>query len=764
MHRVLQSDDGDGEGAAMTIGLSLPRIDAVGKVTGDAIYPADLKPTDTLHGKVVFTNQPHARLVRLDVSRALAMPGVVDVVTAADVPVNEYGLTMFDQPVLIGPGSKVSSQLECNVSRWEADQLAVVIAQTPEQAIDGAAEIEADWEQIPVVSDIDSAIKDQALVHAESGTNAYLHYKLRKGDIGEGWRLADVVVEATYELPLQEHAYLQPEAAVSYIDQEGRVTVEIAGQWIHEDQAQIAHALGIDPDRVRVIYPSVGGAFGGREDMSLQIVMALAVWKLHQRGIDRPVRAVWSREESIVGHHKRHRGRVHARWGATNQGKVVAVESLAHLDAGAYNYTTNKVLGNLHLSLAGPYRIPHAHIDSFGVYTNTVPGGAFRGFGAPQGALVAESQMNKLAAELGIDPVEIRRRNCLQEGSIGITQAELPPAVGVGAVIEACAEAFGWPELGPAEEMRPFASLPSSPASVRRGRGFAASMKNIGFSFGFDERCEAVVELHGESEIERVVLHHAGAEVGQGAHTVFRQMAAEAVGIELDLVEAHYSDTASTGDSGSASASRLTWMAGNSILGATEEAQKRWNEGDRPAVGHFRYVPPPTEALDAEDGTGNPVIAYGYAAEAVALSIDIDTGHIQVDRVVCADDVGRVINPNLVEGQVEGAVVQAHGYTITEDLQVREGHIINPRLSGYLIPGIGDIPIRVETVIVEIPDPRGPWGAKGMAEMPLIPYAPAVIAALHDATGVWFHQIPLTPSRVVAELRKHGVGGGRAFG
>jgi len=526
---------------------------------------------------------------------------------------------------------------------------------------------------------------------------------------------------------------------------------------VTEDRKQIAQMLGLPEEQVVVRYVAIGGAFGGREDMSLQIVMAIGAWKLQQRGFTRPLRSQWTREESIVGHHKRHRGKIHARLGATREGRIVAVEADCYLDAGGYNYTSSKVLGNLHLCVAGPYEVPNARIDSYAVYTNAVPTGAFRGFGAPQGALVAETQMNKLAGELGIDPVELRLRNALRNGSIGITQVEMPPGVSLIPVIEAAASAAAGSLEAPALE--PVATLPPAQSSVRRGRGFACAFKNVGFSFGFPERCEAYVELHGVDEIDRVVLFSGGAEVGQGAHTALKQMAAEAVGVELSQVETVYSDTAFTGDSGSASASRLTWMAGNAILGAAEEASKRWLEGDRPARGEFRFVPPPTELLDPESGVGQPNFAYGYVAEAVDLSVDIDTGHIRVDRVICADDVGRVINRMLVEGQVEGAVVQAHGYALTEDLQVKDARIVNPRLSGYLIPGIDDIPTKVQTILLEFPDPRGPWGARGMAEMPLIPYAAAVVAALHDATGVWFHQIPLTPPRVVEELRRHGIGG-----
>ncbi|MCB0969518.1 MAG: molybdopterin-dependent oxidoreductase, partial [Ilumatobacter sp.] len=274
-----------------------------------------------------------------------------------------------------------------------------VVAETKEAADAAAGAIVVEWEQLPILGDIDDALAaDAVLLHPENDlpTNSYTNYKIRKGDMDAGWAQAAAVVEATYEVPYQEHAYLQPEAGLSYVDDEGRVTVEVAGQWTHEDREQIAHALDLPDDRVRVIYPAIGGAFGGREDTSIQIVLAVAAQQLHARGEHRPVSVQWSREESIVGHHKRHRGRIHAKWGADADGKIVAIESEAWLDAGAYNYTSNKVLGNCHLSQAGPYEVPNAHIDSHAVYTNAVPGGAFRGFGGPQGSFVAEMQMNRL--------------------------------------------------------------------------------------------------------------------------------------------------------------------------------------------------------------------------------------------------------------------------------------------------------------------------------------------------------------------------------
>ena len=743
----------------MTVGSSSFRVDAPGKVTGATRYPGDIERENVLHAKVVFTDRPHARLLSLDVGPALEREGVVEVVTASDIPVNEYGLTMFDQPVLVGVDHTGRSKVACDVSRWEADHLAVVVAESEDAAAQGAAAIVAEWEDLPLVPDIDAAMAPDALVvHPDTAPgNDYFHLRIEKGDMVVGWEGADVVIEATYEFPHQEHAYLQPEAAVASIDEEGRVLVEVGGQWTYEDLEQICHALDLEHDQVRVVYPAIGGAFGGREDMSLQIVMAAAALKLHRRGIDRPIRCKWSREESMVGHHKRHRGRVHARLGATRNGRITAVEADVMLDAGAYNYTSNKVLGNLHLCVAGPYDIPNASIHSRAIYTTSVPGGAFRGFGAPQGAFVAESQMNKMADALGIDPIELRLRNVLQEGSLGITQTEMPPGVSMSEVIVAAAEAASTRlEETP---FHAFSSLPPSEARVRRGRGFACAYKNIGFSFGFPERCEAEIVLHGDDEVEFAELFHGAAEVGQGTHTALVQMAAAATGIDADRVRSTFSDTATSGDSGSVSASRMTWMAGNSILGAAEEATKRWNEGDRPARGSFRFVPPPTEVLDPETGVGQPNFAYGYVAEVADVAIDIDTGHIMIERIVCADDVGKAINPDLVVGQIEGGVVQAVGYTLSEHLQVSDGRITNPRLSTYLIPGIGDIPRRVDSVLVEHPDPRGPWGARGMAEMPFIPLAPAVIAAIHEATGVWFDSFPLTPPRVVDGLRRAGLGG-----
>lgn len=747
------------------------RKEARGKVTGHTLYPGDITPEHLLHGKVLFSGQPHARMVAMDTSAAEAVPGVVAILTAKDVPVNTYGLNIPDQPVLVGLGS---SNAYADISLWEGDQVAVVIAETELAAARACELIRIEWEPLPVITSVFEAMKDEQVLHPWHGSNILQHDRIRKGKMEEGWAAADVIVEGRYTLPYQEHAYLQPEAGLGYIDEQGRITVEIAGQWAHEDQMQIAHSLDVPLEKVRIIYPAIGGAFGGREDMSLQIVLALAAVKLQAMGIERPVRIIWTREESIIGHHKRHPTYIQTKWGATKDGKITAVEAEVIIDSGAYAYTSTKVLGNAHLMVTGPYEIPHAHVDSYAVTTNNVPGGAFRGFGGPQGTFAAESQMNKLAEALGIDPVELRLKNVLREGSIMTTQTPVPTGVSIAEVVERCAEAAGWGKSGEwgveSEELSvgshpssfspqpssfsSIQSLPPNPKALRRGRGFACGLKNVGFSFGFPERCEATIELRGKAEIEKVILYHAGADVGQGAHTVFRQMAAAAVGVDLDRVELVASDTATSGDSGSASASRLTFMAGNAIRQAAVKALEAWQNEDRPAIGHARYTPPATEALDPETGYCNPNFTYGYVAEVAEVTVDVETGHLYIDRIVCAVDVGRAINPNMVVGQIEGCVIQAYGYAVMEDLQVRDGRIQNPFLSQYLIPGIKDIPGRVDSVVLEFPDPLGPWGARGMAEMPYLPLAPAITAAVHDATGIWFDDLPLLPYRVAAALNQ----------
>lgn len=723
-----------------TIGRSLPRIDARDKVTGAAPYSGDLTMKGMLHMKMLFADRPHARVVRVKTGKAEAAPGVMAVYTAKDVPVNEYGLQWQDQPVLCGPGSEKPGT---DVVRFVGDQVAAVVARSEAEAAEAAKLIEVEYADLPVVTDAEEAMKPGATrIHEHIGdSNVCVHYKIRRGNVDEAFKKSDVIVESEYRTPVQEHAYLQPEAGLAYIDEEGRITLVCGGQWTHEDQHQVAHSLNMPNESIRVIYPAIGGAFGGREDMSVQIVLALAAWKLQ-----RPVRIIWSRQESIIGHGKRHAVLLRAKWGATKDGTLTAIQNEIIGDGGAYMYTSNKVLGNTTITSSGAYRVDNIKTDVYGVYTNNVPGAAFRGFGAPQALFMAEMQMDKLAEKLGMDPVEFRLKNALHDGDPLGVGTPSPSPVSVTQCIEAARDRFGW------EDGR--WKVESGDSHLKRGRGFAAGFKNIGFSFGYAENCWAKIELHGKSEIEQVVLHHSSAEVGQGTHTVMIQMAAEAAGVSFDKVKLISSDTAKTGDSGSVSASRMTFMSGNAIKGAAELALKKWEAEERPAIAEFKYLAPRTTQFDKETGHSTPNFAYAWVAQAVEVEVDTETGHVRVARVVSADDLGKPINPSLVEGQIEGAVVQAQGYTILEDYKTKNGRVLTDQLSTYLIPTIWDIPEKVESVILEIPDPNGPWGARGVGELPYLTVAPAIGAAIHDATGVWINEFPYTPERVLRALGK----------
>lgn len=765
------------------VGQNAFRIDAVSKVTGEALYPGDLVMPNMAHMKVLFARRPHAIVTAIDTSKAEREPGIIAIFTAKDVPNNEYGLIMPDQPVLVGPGSTPSGPGHAQLAtselvahqvpvqsaghgpkkwgdhvRFIGDQIALIVADTEKQAEHARDLIEVEYEDLPVLTDPRDAMKADAVqLHPDKPGNILQHYRIRKGNVDDMWDKCAAIVVGEYTTPFQEHAYLQPEAGLAYIDEQGRVTVQVAGQWTHEDQEQIAHALQLPLDQIRVIYPAIGGAFGGREDMSVQIILALAAWKLQ-----RPVKIVWSREESIIGHHKRHPMRLRATWGAREDGRLLAAEVEVIADAGAYTYTSTKVQGNTTLTCTGPYEIPNVKVDTYTVFTNNIPCGAFRGFGAPQGEFEAEMQMNKLAEKLGMDPVELRLKNVLREGSILSVGTPIPKGVTIAQVTEKCALEAGWSK-NPAKATEKIAGwerppeVSASDPAKRYGLGFAIGYKNVGFSFGAVEQSVVRMELRGSVDIEEAIIYQAAAEVGQGTHTVMRQMAAEALGLPIEKVRLVVSDTATSGNSGSASASRMTFMLGNSIRGAAELALKKWEDEERPAYVEYAWKAPKTTPYDPQTGKSEPNFAYGYVAEACEVEVDIETGHVRVLRVWCADDVGHAINPELVRGQIEGAIIQAQGYTIVENFQVKDGYVLTPYLSNYLIPTVLDVPQEINSLILEYPDPLGPWGARGMAEMPYLPFAPAVCAAVKDAVGIWFDSFPLTPDRVLKAIKSKAV-------
>lgn len=741
------------------VGQIIPRIDARDKVTGEALYPGDFAMEGMLHMKLLFAGRPHARVVRVDTAQAEALPGVKAVFTSKDVPVNEYGLQYPDQPVLCGPPPHRGGKEGGDIVRFVGDQIAAVVAETEDIAEQAVALIDVEYEDLPVISDPRDALKPDAPrlhpsypgigIHPELvfDGNIVSRHRIHQGDVDAALARADVVIESEYEIPGQEHAYLQPEAGLAYLDEEGRITVIVGGQWTHEDQAQIAHALAIPEETVRVIYPAIGGAFGGREDMSVQIVLAIAVQRLRC-----PVKIVWSRRESIVGHHKRHRAFARARWSATKDGDLLSAEIDVIADAGAYIYTTNKVMGNLLLTCNGPYRIPNVKTEVLGVYTNNIPGGAFRGFGAPQGNFIAESQMNKLAEALKMDPVELRLRNLIRNGDPMPWGTPLPDdARGLEQSLVAAAEAIGWVQTAEGWRAPDFGAEPDS--HLKHGVGVALAFKNVGFSFAYQENAWVGIELHGAADIDGAIVYAASSDVGQGTRTVICQMAAEALGLPIDKVRLEAMDTAITGSAGSCSASRMTFMIGNAVRGAAQVALEKWQAEERPVKAEYTYLAPKTTQIDAETGYGTPNFSYGYVAIAAEVVVDTQTGVCTYPKIACANDVGQAINPRLLEGQIEGGVIQALGWATTENFIERDGYPLTGTLSTYLIPTIEDIPRRVVPIIIENEEPNGPWGARGMAEMPFIAVASALHHALRNATGVWYNKFPFTVERVLRGLR-----------
>jgi CO/xanthine dehydrogenase Mo-binding subunit len=721
------------------IGASLPRPDALGKVTGAARYPADLVRPGMLHLQVVFADRVHARIRSLDSTNALNYPGVVAVLTADDVPYNAYGLIDADQPALCR-----------DFVRFEGDKVALVAAETKEAAVAGARLVQVAYEDLPAVTDPRAALAAGApRVHQELGSNVLLHVPIRKGDASRALAEADIVLAGEFSTSWQEHAYLQPEAGIAYLDEQGRVVIETAGQWLHEDRRQIAAMLQLPEDQVVMRYAAIGGAFGGREDLSIQHLLALAAWRLR-----RPVSLVWSREESIIGHHKRHPISIRCRWGAKRDGTITAVEAEVIADGGAYASTSVEVTKVATLFATGCYEIPTISVDGYAVYTNNVPCGAFRGFGAPQAHFAAESMVDRLAEALHLDPVEMRRRNIYHEGSLEPTGQPLPVGVSAEAVLERCVQEA-------TERLRYGRPRPASEAPhLRRGIGIACGFKNVGYSFGYPEQSTATVELRGVAELDSATVRIGAADVGQGAHLALRQIAAETLGLPLARVTMITDDSALAPNAGSASASRMTLVGGQAVRRACLAARDQWTESEAPfAVATYQFRPSATTGLDEETGAGRPNYCYGYAAQAIEVEVNTLTGQVRVLSIISVHDVGKAINRQQVEGQIEGCLAQALGYALLENFQVRDGHMLTPSLSTYLLPTVLDMPVDVTPVILEMADPEGPYGARGVAEMALVPFTAAVAIAIHDATGVWMSQQPMTPERVLAALAEQAAAG-----
>lgn len=725
------------------VGQSVPKIDAATKVRGQRKFPQDFNMKGQLYAKVVWSEYPHARVLEIDVSPAEALPGVVAILTSKDVPVNEYGINIMDQPVLVGEGEKV---------RWLGDRIAIVIGESEKIAQEARQLVRVEYEPLPVVSDPREAMKPGApLIHEERGdSNILKHIKIRKGDIEKGFAEADVVMEKYYVTPHVEHAYMQPEAGVGYIDEKGRVTVIAAAQWCHDDLHQMSHMLDLPLDQVREIVPAIGGAFGGREDMYIQHLLALCAYCVR-----RPVKMVFDREESIRNTGKRHPYYMKYGTGATRDGKLTAVEIELISDAGGYASTSIPVLNNAASFAAGPYVAPHAKVDAYTVYTNNAVTMAMRGFGSTQAAFAYEMQMNKLAEALKMDPVELRMKNLFEDGSIALTGNPMPKGVGIKETLRQAALGAGWREEAD-HWIKPDLGTPSAPYR-RRGIGVACGYKNVGYSFGFDDKSKVIVELalDESGEVARALVKLGASDQGMGAHTALAQIAAEALGIDYEKVRVALVDTSVVPNAGSCSASRHVYMSGNAIIRACQEAVRKRQEalrtGERRVSVEYEYhgrSVRPTTPYDDENGMCDPHISCGYTSQIALVEVDVETGQTEVLKLLAAQDVGKAINPEMVKGQAGGGVHMGLGYALTEEFIQKEGLVKTRRFSEYHIPTVADMPREFIAFIVEVPDPTGPFGAKGVGEMTTLPTAPAIISAIHDAVGIWIDNLPATAEKV----------------
>lgn len=749
------------------VGESVRRIDGIPKVKGTFLFGSDLWADEMLWGHTLRSPHPHARIRSIDVAKAVATSGVYAVLLAADVPGKKtYGLEFADQPVLAW-----------DRVRYAGEPVALVAAVDAETARRAAGKIAVDYEVLPAVTDMEQAL-DPGAPQVHDFGNVLRHIHIVHGDPNAP---ADVWVEGYYETGMQDQAMLGPESGLAVPAEDGGVDLYVSTQWLHVDRQQIAPCLNLPHEKVRLTLAGVGGAFGAREDVSMHIHACLLALRTR-----RPVKMSYSREESFFGHVHRHPARIWMRHGAKRDGTLVNVYARILLDGGAYASSSAAVINNASTFAAGPYEVPNALIDGTCVYTNNPPAGAMRSFGAVQACVGYEAQMDKLAKALGMDPVALRLRNAVKPGSVLPTGQVIRGSAPVREVIQRCA-ALPMPDRVPAAGVRDPLSLPGGAGNVTRGEGikrgvgFAVGYKNIGYSGGFDDSAEARVRLSLVPEGPMVEVHSAAAEVGQGLHTVLAQIARTELGIEHVVL--HPADTG-VGSAGSTSASRQTMMSGGAVQLACaavrdelfERARRRLAATGGIPSGEFRledgqvfagevragavedflrepiertrtYHHRPTQPLDAR-GQGDVHVAFGFAAERAVVEVDEELGLVRVVQIAAAQDVGRALNPQGVEGQIEGGTAMGLGFALMEELQVRDGLIRNPSFTDYLIPTILDMPPVVSTLIEE-PEPGVPYGAKGVGEMSTIVATPAIVAALRDATGRELNRVPVKPDDLV---------------
>ena len=746
-----------------TIGRSELRKDAWLKASGEAAYTADIFLHNTHFGALVRSPYHHAKVLSINASGALNLPGVLAVLTAQDVPENRvFGSLVKDQPVLA-----------MNEVRHIGEPVAVVVAESMSIARKAVGCIQIIYEPLEAVLDpVAALLPESPLVHPEG--NLLTQYNVFSGDVDLALSDADIVVEEDFSVQRISPAYMETENSLARWNPDGTLTVWVSSQQPFEDQKVIADVLGIIPDQVQVIGAVIGGAFGGKEDSSLAILAALAAWCTQGT-----VLIANNRHESFVAHPKRHPARLHLKLGAKRDGTLVGLKAIVHLDTGAYASLGPAVGGLLTEVLPGSYHIPNTHVITNVVYTHSPYSGAMRGFGSPQAHFAIESAMDMLSERLGIDPLELRRKNILRPGDTLFTHMVMDDsALSLSRCLDAAKQAR--------ERLRAIVT----PLGKISGVGVALAMQSMGLGARVTDDSTQRLEWLPDG---RILIYLGSPDLGQGLGTISEQMVAEALGIPYDWVITAPIDTSHTPDGGVTCASRMTYLVGNALLLAAEKikvtllehAGKKlnisadklvYNQGSivLPDGHRFRASEFASRAADKGEPIeavatasfphpehtpqhlplGMPHVKYGFAAPVVRVEIDIELGTIEVKEMVAIHDVGKAINKAAVEGQIEGGVSMGIGYALYEDMALKPNQRWVDGFTEYLLPTVRDVPTHLEVQIIEDPDSSGPYGAKGVAEIALVPTAPAIANALFDALKIRVKDLPITPEKVMNLLLK----------
>lgn len=778
-----------------TIGSCVERVDARGKMTGALEYAADMEMPRMLHIHLVRSKEVHAEILKIDYEKALEMPGVETVITSEDVPGEDrFGVYYHDQPVLAK--GKI---------RFYGEPVVAIVAETLEDAEEAEKGVEITYKKLPVVSNIQEAIECKAVLHEDHPDNIVSTTCVQKGNVEEGFKSSEIIIEKDFSTQAVDHAYLETEAGISYCDPDGTIVVKSCDQDITHHRVLLAKILGMPINKVRVIMSPVGGGFGGKEDMIYQAILAIATLKKNQ-----PVKLVFSREDSMIGSCKRHPVTMHYKIGLKSDGKIQAVKAEIRSDGGAYCFSTKGTVAKSAICGAGPYQIENVKVTATGYYTNNTPSGAMRTFGVLQPTFAIESLMDICSEKLGIDPIELRMINGMKDGAVTHTRQVLGK-VAYTETLKKCSEIAGW-EVGssrvrgsvrkdikgsqiaepyiPGKEFKSEEAMKLCRDRFKYGRGVGTGWYGIG-------RCATIDKAGAFVEIDdggTAMILTGVSEIGEGILTVLTQIAADELGMYPEDITIGDNDTARVPEAAHVGASRQTYMIGNAVCNACRDVKKKfiremaayWNidsssicmknrriyvEGNaqynlslKEAVDickKVRGIVPlgsgtytaHHEGLDPVDGRGNPWQAYVFGTQIAEVAVDTFTGEVHVLGIWAAHDVGRVINPRGVEGQIEGGAVQSMGQTIMENYVLSEGVPTNKNFAKYILPTSVDVP-EIHSYLVEERDPFSPVGAKGIGEPAPLPTAPAIVNAIYDAVGVRITSLPAIPEKILNEISK----------